>query len=245
MNSTAIIQARMGSSRLPGKVMMDFNGEPMLARVIRLASEAKKIEQVVVATTVLDEDNRIAEWCEENSTRCFRGSVHDVLDRFYHAAKRLGVASLVRLTADCPLLDPVVIDRSIDEFNRLQPNCDYLATKGYPRGLDTEVFRFDALERTWLEDSDPAWREHVTVYMYNNSDSFHVHYLSPEVDHAEDRWTVDTNEDFQFAQRVAKERADESTDWRATLKLIDKHPEWKNLNRNVQQKAVPKDTTDA
>src|SRR5262249_12160461 len=172
MRTVAIVQARMGSSRLPGKVLQDLGGEPMLARVLSRLGRSRTLDEVVVATTTEPADDILERFCQERGRPCFRGSEHDVLDRYYKAATAERAAVVVRITSDCPLIEPAIVDRVVAEFQERQPGIDYasnvLPRRTYPRGLDTEVMSFAALDRAWHEDHVPASREHVTPYIYRH-----------------------------------------------------------------------------
>ncbi|MEA3326254.1 MAG: glycosyltransferase family protein, partial [Chloroflexota bacterium] len=168
----AIIQARMGSSRLPGKVLMPIGGEPMLYRVVVRARHAKSVGLVVVATTTDPSDDPVALFCRRRGFPCFRGDPLDVLDRYYQAAIQFNAATVVRLTADCPLIDPHEIDRTAKAF--FESNVDFAANRlpppwkrTTPIGMDTEVVTFDALARAWQEADEKYEREHVMPYLYD------------------------------------------------------------------------------
>lgn len=197
----AIIQARMGSSRFPGKTLADLAGRPMLARVAERVSLARAVDRVVVATSTAPQDDPIAEFCRNQRIPCFRGSEDDVLDRFYGAAKEHGADIVVRITADCPLIDPGVIDRVVERFQR--GDCDY-ATNAlrytYPDGLDTEVFSMAALEQAWREARKPSEREHVTPYL--RSGKFRAVNVANETAASPQRWTVDHPADLEFVRGV-------------------------------------------
>lgn len=174
--TAVIIQARMGSSRLPGKVLLDIAGQPMLARVVERARRAKTVDQVIVATTTEPDDDPVAHFCHARGYVCYRGSLQDVLDRYYQAARLFQVSVIVRLTADCPLIDPELIDQTVRAFqaggfdfacNRLPPPY----SRTYPIGLDVEVCTFEALQRAWREADQPHQREHVMPYLYEEARS--------------------------------------------------------------------------
>jgi len=183
----AIIQARMSSSRLPGKVLLDINGEPMLAHVIERAKRAKLMDEVVLATTTDPSDDPVAEFCAERGYNFTRGSLHDVLDRYYQAAKEYDAEIVVRLTADCPALDPDVVDQTINviaskeialaiKLPRNDMNFDFVANRlpppmgrTFPIGLDTEVCTFAALENAWKNTTEKHQREHVMPYLYEDT----------------------------------------------------------------------------
>ncbi len=199
----ALIQARMGSSRFPGKVLEDLCGRPMLWQVVNRVRKARSLDKVAVATTDGATDDAIAHFCDREQIGCFRGSERDVLDRFYQAAKANGADVVVRVTADCPLIDPAVIDKVVARFDR--GDCDYASNAmryTYPDGLDTEVFSFSALERAWREASKPSEREHVTPYL--RTDRFRTTNVESEIQLSPDqyRWTVDHPQDLQFVRKV-------------------------------------------
>jgi spore coat polysaccharide biosynthesis protein SpsF len=242
MKVVAIIQARMGSTRLPGKVVLDLTGEPMLARVVNRTRQARTLGEVVVATTVQPADGAIVHLCAERGWPCFRGSEDDVLDRYYQAAVAHQVDVVVRITSDCPLIEPEIVDRVVREFLERQPQVDYacnvLPRRTFPRGLDMEVMRFDVLEQAWREDNDPAWREHVTPYIQRNPDLFRIHRVMNEVDYSHMRWTVDTPEDLAFVRCIYDHFGHDRFFWREVLAVLEQHPEWLEINRHVQQKVI-------
>jgi glutamate-1-semialdehyde aminotransferase/spore coat polysaccharide biosynthesis protein SpsF (cytidylyltransferase family) len=199
----AIVQARMGSTRLPGKSLADVCGHPMLWHVVSRVRGAKLVGKVVVATSSAMADDAIAAVCDHERIPCFRGDEHDVLDRFYQAAKFYGADVLVRITADCPLIDPAVIDKVVARFQ--EGNCDYVSNAiryTYPDGLDTEVFSFHALEQAWREARKPADREHVTLYFLNGE--FRIANVESEVPVVPGtyRWTVDCRSDLEFVRKI-------------------------------------------
>ncbi len=203
MKRVAVVQARMGSSRLPGKVLKDILGRPMLYHVVRRARAADLVDLVVVATTEAEADDVLEAFCVSEGIPCFRGSENDVLDRYYRTARFFGADVIVRITADCPLLDPAVIDRVIDVFR--SGEYDYVSNAlepTYPDGLDTEVFSIGALQRAWEEAGLVSEREHVTPYIWKNKSIFRT----AAVRHTEDlsgfRWTVDEPGDLEFVRRI-------------------------------------------
>ena len=243
MRVVAIIQARMGSTRLPGKVLLDLIGEPMLVRVVNRASRAQALDHVVVATTVHETDDAIVRLCAERGWACFRGSEGDLLDRYYRAALAHRADAVVRITSDCPLIEPNIVDRVAKEFLDQQPEvayaCNTWPQRTFPRGLDTEVMRFDVLQRAWREDLEPAGREHVTRYIQRNPGVFRIHGVMHDVDLSHMRWTVDTREDLTFVRRIYEHFGHDSFCWQDVLSVLGEHPEWLEINRHVQQKVVP------
>jgi spore coat polysaccharide biosynthesis protein SpsF len=240
MKVIAIIQARMGSTRLPGKVLMNLAGEPVLVRVIERARRATLLDDVVVATTTQPADDAIVQLCAERNYPCFRGSEDDVLDRYYQAARQYEADVVVRITSDCPLIEPQVIDQGLQEF--FEHQADYasngMSTRTFPRGLDVEVMTFAALERAWQEDTNPAWREHVTPYIYRHPELFRLHALANPVDLSHMRWTVDTPEDLAFVRHIYDHFGNDAFSWQDVLALLEQHPEWLEINRHVEQKQV-------
>ncbi|HET6279925.1 MAG TPA: aminotransferase class III-fold pyridoxal phosphate-dependent enzyme [Polyangia bacterium] len=200
----AIIQARLGSRRLPGKVLLPLGAATMLEQVVARARRARRIDQVVVATTVSAKDDSVDALCRRAGIAVFRGSEDDVLDRYYHAAVAASADVIVRITSDCPFIDPVVIDRVVDEY--LSRGFDYVANNfryTYPQGLDVEVFSFAALERAWREATLPAEREHVTPYIRSGA-RFRIGEVANPDDLSQRnlRWTVDEPADMEFARAV-------------------------------------------
>jgi spore coat polysaccharide biosynthesis protein SpsF len=236
----AIIQARLGSTRLPGKVLRPLAGEPMLARVMERVRRAKKIDEVAVATTTAPSDDALAAFCADRHWPIFRGSEMDVLDRYVQAARSFSADAVVRITSDCPMIDPEVLDEVVSKFLRQQPKVDYLANilpqRTYPRGLDAEVIRRDVLERCHAEATDPWSREHVTAFIYQHPDRFCLAGLTAPQDYSQHRWTVDTPEDLALIERIYDHFGSSDFSWQETLALVDAHPEWMEINSHVQQK---------
>ena len=232
-NIVAIIQARMGSTRLPGKVLADIAGKPMLARIVSRVEQATLIQKVVVAISDATEDGRVAEFCERQKIAVFRGSEQNVLDRFYHAAKSQQADIVVRITADCPLIDPEVIDRVISAY--LRGECDYASNTlvyTYPDGLDTEVFSFAALEISWRDARRAADREHVTPFL-RTSRRFRLRNVESELGRSTRhlRWTVDQPCDLEFVSSVyAYFGPAKKFGWRDVLGLLDAQPALGQLN---------------
>lgn len=235
---SAIIQARMGSTRLPGKVLMKIGNETVLGRVVRRLTRSKLIAEVVVATTPCRADDIIVDECEKLSVQCFRGSENDVLDRYYHAAETISAETIVRITADCPLIDPGLVDQVLRAF--IERHADFACNvlpRTYPRGLDTEVFTRDALAKVVDQANQPYQREHVTPVFYERRDLFRLATVSGERAYSRYRWTVDTREDLELVRSIY-ERFDNEDDfgWKAAIELLELRPELAMLNAHVQQK---------
>jgi spore coat polysaccharide biosynthesis protein SpsF len=229
----AVIQARAGSSRLPGKVLKPILGTPMLARMIERVQKANTLDAIVLATTDKPDDDATAALGASCGVGVFRGSETDVLDRMYRAAKGAGATAVVRLTGDCPLMDPKVIDDVVEKFQ--SEGCDYTSTpRNYPEGLDTEVFTFLALERAWNEAKLPSEREHVTPYIYTHPELFRcVEWRSGADDNSAMHWSVDTEADFQFVSKVYEALHKDGTVFGKddVLALVHAHPELLEINK--------------
>ena len=201
-NTVAIIQARMGSSRLPGKTLLQIAGHAMLWHIVQRARRASQLDHVLVATSTARTDDPIEEYCSAQGFACFRGSESDVLDRYYNAAISVDAEVIVRLTADCPLHDPLVIDHVVSAFR--QGQFDYVsnvAPPTYPDGLDTEVFTFAALKETWTHASLASEHEHVTPYIRGGR-KFRSHNVTLPTDLSSLRWTVDELADLAFVRTI-------------------------------------------
>jgi spore coat polysaccharide biosynthesis protein SpsF len=200
-----IIQARIGSTRLPGKIMKEILGKPMLIRVLERIKRMETKDAIVIATTTLKEDDSTVCTVREydKSIGIYRGSSQDVLDRYYRAAKEFKTDIIVRITSDDPLIDPEISDKVVETF--LKNQCDYCCNNmpgTYPYGLDTEVFSFESLERTWKEAYNLYDREHVTPYMRKNPDKFRLYNVENTTDMSNLRWTVDYEEDLEFVTEI-------------------------------------------
>ncbi|MGA8866813.1 MAG: glycosyltransferase family protein [Candidatus Sulfotelmatobacter sp.] len=235
----AIIQARTGSTRLPGKVLADIKGQPMLWRVLERTRAAQVLDEVIVATSVEPADDTIAAFCREHECPCFRGSEMDVLDRYYHAARKYDADAIVRITSDCPLIDPGISSKTVHAFLEQQP--DYASNsldRTYPRGLDTEVIARSALERAWKAARAAYQRVHVTPYIYQNPGEFKILSVTGEADYSAYRWTVDTPEDLEFVRTVYAHMEGGLFPWRDVVDLLEQRPELVEINRSIVQKAL-------
>jgi spore coat polysaccharide biosynthesis protein SpsF len=235
----AIIQARMGSTRLPGKVLKDIHGQPMLWHVVERTRSAQALDEVVVATTIEPADDVIVTFCREHGVNSFRGSEQDVLDRYYQAADEYDAGAVVRITSDCPLIDPEVVDKTVRAFLLEQPdfasNC---VDRTYPRGLDNEVMTFGALELAWREARQKYQRAHVTPYMYENPGQFRILSVTGDEDYSAYRWTVDTPEDLEFVRAIYARTGGREFLLSEILSLLEHEPELAEINRSVAQKAL-------
>jgi spore coat polysaccharide biosynthesis protein SpsF len=234
----AIIQARTGSRRLPAKVMMDIVGKPMLWHVIDRVRHAKRLDDTVIATTTREEDKKILKLVSDAGIKDYAGSEEDVLDRYYQAATIYKADIIVRITADCPLIDPNVIDKAIEFF--LSGNFDYVSTSiepTYPNGLDTEVFTFEALKRAWKEATLASEREHVTPYIWKMPQMFRIENLKNDKDLSYMRWTVDEESDLELVREIYRKLyIDGKTFYMEdVLNLLEKFPEFLDINKGIMR----------
>lgn len=239
----AIIQARMGSTRLPGKVMKNILGKEVILHDIDRIKQIKNLDKIVIATTTKKDDDIIVETIKNYNSGIgiFRGSEDDVLDRYYKATKEFNSEVVVRITSDCPLIDPIVSDKIIETF--LNNNCDYCSNglkRSYPRGLDTEVFSFEALEKTWKEAERYYQREHVTPYIYEHPEKFKLLNVSNDKDLSHLRWTLDTIEDFNFINEIYKKLYNGKNIFymEDILKVLEKEPKLIEINKDIKQKTL-------
>lgn len=240
--TVAILQARMGSSRLPGKVLIELAGRPMLGWAVERTRRASCVDAVVVATTLDASDDPIEQYCAAQGYACYRGSAYDVLDRYYQAALGWQAETVVRITADCPFIDPQVVDHTVAEFVR--SGVDFAANRlpppwkrTYPIGLDTEVCTFAALERAWREARLPHEREHVMPYLYTEPGRFRTLLVNTDPDYGALRWTVDTPQDLALMrQLVSFFPGRDDFSWLDVLAVVQQHPELGQLNAEVHAK---------
>lgn len=261
-NVVAIIQGRMSSSRLPGKILADIAGQPMLQRVFVRTSRSASVSQTVFATTTDASDDPVAEYCDFSGIPFTRGSLYDVLDRYYQTAKSAQADVVVRITADCPVIDPELIDEVVNTLletgdwrfdfvcNRLPP--PYHRT--YPIGLDIEACTFNALEQAWKKAKEPQHREHVMPYFYEGVElitdnrslqtgtsprGYNIALLHHATDFGDYRWTVDTPEDLEFMRQVyAHFNGRDDFLWKEVLDLVHDNPDLMKINAGVEHKTL-------
>lgn len=214
----AILQARMSSSRLPGKVAMDANGESMLSYEIKRILQSKKIDKLVIATSINFEDDTIEKIAKQNNVDCFRGSLNNVLDRYYQCAKQYNPSHIVRLTGDCPIIDPKVIDGVIS--THLSSNADYTTNgikRTFPDGLDIEIMTFKTLEYVHTHAATQEELEHVTYFIYTHPELFNIQHYCNEKDYSHIRWTLDYKEDYELLRNIIKSQKNNHFSWKDLL----------------------------
>ncbi|OQX01337.1 MAG: acylneuraminate cytidylyltransferase [Desulfobacteraceae bacterium IS3] len=239
MKTVAIIQARMGSTRLPGKVLMPLCGKSVLAHTIDRVKSCSLITQTVVATTTLSRDQAIIEESKKLGIDVFEGSEDDVLSRYYHAASAFYADIVIRITSDCPLIDPKVIEKTVRCF--LDGQYDYVSdvlTRSYPRGMDTEVFSFNALSEAFYEAVESHEREHVTPFIYRQPHRYRLGNVSFHEDQSRHRWTLDTPEDYDLICRITELLYPKNPMFTLEdiLVLFEKYPDLFLINAHISQK---------
>lgn len=243
MNTTIIVQARMTSTRLPGKILKQVLGKPLLEYQLERLRRVKLASRIVIATTTNETDQPIVDWCERHGVDCFRGSEHDVLARYHGAAALCHADTVVRVTSDCPLIDPAVIDEVIDYYRTHITNCDYASNcleRTYPRGMDVEVFSRRTLDEAFAEAKDSAEREHVTPFIYRHPQRYRLANIAYREDQGRHRWTVDTQEDFELVEKIlsALYPAKPAFTLEDVLDIMQQHPDWADINAHVEQKKL-------
>ena len=255
----SILQGRMSSSRLPGKILADIAGQPMLQRVYLRASRAVSVHETVFATTTDPSDDRVAEYCDFSGMPFARGSLYDVLDRYYQVARRYDAGVVVRITADCPVIDPALIDSVVRTLleggfdfacNRLPPPQH----RTFPIGLDVEACTYDALQQAWEKAREPQQREHVMPWFYEGAElvsesrtletgtsprGYKIALLQHTSDFGTYRWTVDTAEDLEFIRQVyARFEGRDDFTWTEVLDLVHSEPALMAINAGVKHRTL-------
>ncbi len=231
---SAIIQARMGSTRLPEKIMKPLAGKPALWHVINRLGYSKNIDEIIIATTINNEDSVIEEFCRDYKVTCFRGSEQDVLDRYYQAATKFSVDHIVRITSDCPLIDPCVVDEVVAGY--FEGNYDlYGLGNEFPDGLDCVIFSYPVLKNTWKNASLPSEREHVGPYMEKHPEKYRTGRLNKFKGLSHHRWTLDEQADLRFLEEIFNRlyREEEIFLTQEILDLLEKEPQLMALNSHI------------
>lgn len=229
-----IIQARMGSTRLPGKVMLPIDGtNPIISYVINQMKHSKLCEKLIIATTNLIEDEIIIDFAKRKSVEYFKGNENDCLDRYYQCAKLFSISTIVRITCDNPLIDPTLVDDAVKIFN--DGDYDYVSNckpRSFPQGTEVEVFSFKALEKAWNEAIKPSEREHVTPHFYNNPGKFRTYNITNQNNLSNLRWTVDRMEDLEFVKALVSRIKKSPIFMKDILRVLENEPDLTNLNKN-------------
>ncbi|MBB3908600.1 cytidylyltransferase domain-containing protein [Anoxybacteroides rupiense] len=240
MKTLIIIQARMGSSRLPGKVLMPLGDSVVLDYVVSRCKQVQPVVDVIVATSVLPQDDAIEAWCKEHGVSCFRGSEDDVLARYYECARSYQPNYVIRVTADCPFVDYELANQIVERMN-MDPSDIVIVDGDLPRGLVIEMISFSALKYIYHHGKEPRHREHVTYYAYEFPDEFHHTYVQAprEIQQPQLRITLDTEEDYQLCKAIADYfKGDNLISARQVVKFLLENPAISKLNAHIQQKPV-------
>lgn len=236
MKIICIIQARLGSTRLPEKVLLSLGDKTVLEQVVSRVRECRLINEVIVATTIEKQDLKIVNLCSGKGINVFCGSEDDVLDRYYQAAKLYKPDHVVRITSDCPFIDPDIMEKII-KFH-IEKDCDYTSNtleETYPDGLDVEVFKFSALEKSWSEAILKSEREHVTPFMKKHKEIFTLENIKCEYDYSSKRWTLDEDRDYDLILKIHNALFQENGIYKMNdiLNFLKKNPDLENLNNNI------------
>ena len=238
IKTLCIVQARMSSSRLPGKMMLDLNGRPVIARVFNQLSYSKLIDKIILATSIDKSDDHLYEWALRNKTYCFRGSLDDVLDRFYNAALIYNPLSIVRITGDCPLIDPEIVDETINQY--YEGKYDYFSNVDpptFPDGMDTEIIKFRVLCEAWTNARLQSEREHVTLYIRNHREEYKTGCYKSRIDYSRFRLTLDNPEDYKLISEIYKLAVSHKRylNLEDILNILEKYPELININKHINR----------
>ena len=239
MKTAAIIQARMSSTRLPGKIMLPLKGKPVLQNITERIRTAKNINDVIIATSNESSDDIVENFCVKAGIKVFRGNLNNVLERYYECAVMESADVIVRCTADNALIDGNIIAEAVEVFS--SSGIDYLSYKeGLPLGMHVEVFSFDALEKSYREAKDPECLEHVTPYMIKNPEKFRVLFFRDEKDpdNSSMRFTMDTPEDYEFMKRVYDSFGSNIFSYGEILQVLSSHSELLAINQNIHQNVL-------
>lgn len=239
MRTAAIVQARMSSTRLPGKIMLPLKGKPVLQNIAERIRTAKNISDVIIATSAETSDDIVENFCMKSGIKVFRGSLNNVLERYYKCALRESADVIVRCTADNALIDGNIIGEAVNVFS--SGGIDYLSyKKRLPLGMHVEVFSFAALEKSYHEAKNPECLEHVTPYMIKNPEKFRVLFFADgrDPDNSSMRFTMDTPEDYEFVKRVYDSFGTNIFTYGEILRVLSEHKDFLKINQDIQQKTL-------
>ncbi|MFB4167776.1 cytidylyltransferase domain-containing protein [Virgibacillus sp. JSM 102003] len=243
MKVVAIIQARMGSTRLPGKILKKVLDKPLLEYQIERVRRSELIDEIVIATTLNKDEQPIIDFCNKHSLSFYRGSEKNVLSRYYEAAKEHNADVVVRLTSDCPIIDASIIDKVIREYLEYNDSINYTSNtlvRTYPRGMDTEVFSFQTLENTYVNAGSNAEKEHVTPFIYQHPELFGLLSVVNDIDTSNHRWTVDTKEDYLLIKKIIESLYETNPifSYHDILEVLNNNKEMMNINSDIKQKKL-------
>ena len=234
----------MGSTRLPGKIMLPLIGKPVLYRVIERILDSRTVDKIIIATTIKPNNDCVVSVAKEMKVDYYRGSEEDVLSRYYESATKFKLDIVIRITSDCPLIDPDIIDEMVKKFKKINMKnrrCDYLSNvikRTFPRGLDVEIFWYDVLKRVYNEAKESYQREHVTPYIYENPKIFNLRNFEQTIDYSHYRWTLDEGDDYSLISKIYKKLyySNPKFRYKDIISLLEKKPELISINAHVRQK---------
>ena len=229
----------MGSTRLPGKVMLDVeNDKTVLDFVIKQLQNCKLVDKIIVATTTLEDDDKIANFSKDLGIDCFRGSSDNVLDRYYQCAKEYSVSIIVRIPSDKPLIDPEIVDNVVNVFrnNSYDYITNFLSNPTFPSGTEVEIFSINALKKAWKKAKLPSEKEHVTPYFANHEDEFKITHIKNSENLSHLRWAVDRIEDLNLVRKIVSKIKKRPIIMKDIVDLFAKEPELVEINKNVNRK---------
>jgi len=236
INILAIVQARMGSTRLPGKVLMEINGKPLIEILLNRLSKSNKIQKIIIATSIDKNNDPLVEKVNKIGFEVYRGSEENVLKRYFEAASLFKARAVVRITGDCPIIDPQIVDKVINLYEK--NNIDYASNINpptYPDGLDVEVFSFESLEEAYLKAKNKEEMEHVTPYLRNNPELKQKNLIN-NIDFSSERWTVDKIEDFEVIKNIINHyKINTDFTWEEIINLKKSHPDYFKSNKNFKR----------
>lgn len=240
---TVIIQARMGSTRLPGKVLMNISGKTVLHHVVDRVSQCRNIDDIIIATTTLDKDDLIVKEVEKIGCKYFRGSENNVLDRYYEAATFNKSDIIIRITSDCPLIDPLIVDKIIEfyinnNYEMVTNACSDSSKRTYPRGLDTEIFSYNVLKKAKENAKESYQLEHVTPYIYENTTN--IFYYKNNIDYSKYRFTLDTEEDLKLIKEIYSNLYFGENNFYLgdVIEVMENNPDLFFINNSIKQKHI-------
>lgn len=238
-----VVQARLGSTRLAGKIFKPILGKPMLCYQLERLRRVKGVQGIVIATTTNPQDQPIVDFCIREGLHYVRGSEDDVLSRYVAAVEAFGLDAVVRITSDCPLIDPDLIEKGLELFLQNYSSLDYLSIcheRTYPIGMDFEIMRVDALKRAFYEAQTALEKEHVTPYIWKHPELFRLANLQQTINQSSYRLTVDTQEDLELVERIFAALYPKNPEFTLTdvIALLEQHSDWLKINAHVQHKII-------
>ncbi len=234
-----ILQARMGSTRLPGKILLNIDETDTIIEFLIKQINHSKISRLIVAIPGSNENDVLEEYLKKINVTCFRGNECDVLDRYYQCAKKFSLKHIMRLTGDNPLIDPEIINLAIDSYDN--EKCDYLTNsvnRTFPYGTEVEIFSFNSLENAWKNAEKDSEREHVTPYFYNNPNKFNIRHLTQSVNNSKFRYTVDQEEDFLLVKEIVKKIKNRPIITKDIIQVLNDNPDIQKINSKVKPKSL-------